>query len=89
MIEPPQWTIKPSLRQRKPTLRNISHSKCASFPALSFLNVHRLQARPPYTSLNVISGNDYTEHDDRESFFYVLILFFLSSKGPMERCRIL
>ncbi|KAF8551527.1 hypothetical protein OG21DRAFT_263530 [Imleria badia] len=72
------------------SLGHLSHSvddKITSTQASTY-NAYRTSS-PPYMSLNVISGNKHTEYDDVESFFYVLILFFLSSKGPMEKYRIL
>ncbi|KIJ64031.1 hypothetical protein HYDPIDRAFT_112548 [Hydnomerulius pinastri MD-312] len=38
----------------------------------------------PYTSLRVLSGSwDHSHFDDIESFFYVLLLFFSSYRGPL------
>ncbi|KAF9234404.1 hypothetical protein BU15DRAFT_65762 [Melanogaster broomeanus] len=37
----------------------------------------------PYMSVNVLRGLGHSHFDDVESFFYVLILFFVSYKGPL------
>ncbi|KAH7887123.1 hypothetical protein F5I97DRAFT_1107580 [Phlebopus sp. FC_14] len=37
----------------------------------------------PYMSMNVLQGKRHTHYDDIESFFYVLLLFFISYKGPL------
>ncbi|KAI5994350.1 hypothetical protein EDD15DRAFT_2366405 [Pisolithus albus] len=38
----------------------------------------------PYMSIGVLKGDPHTHFDDIESFLYVLVLFFLSYKGPLE-----
>ncbi|KAI6020226.1 hypothetical protein BKA83DRAFT_4494975 [Pisolithus microcarpus] len=38
----------------------------------------------PYMSIGVLKGDSHTHFDDIESFLYVLVLFFLSYKGPLE-----
>ncbi|KAI5985300.1 hypothetical protein EDD15DRAFT_1641266 [Pisolithus albus] len=42
----------------------------------------------PYMSIGVLKGNPHTHFDDIESFLYVLVLFFLSYKGPLEAGRL-
>ncbi|KAI5994358.1 hypothetical protein EDD15DRAFT_793261 [Pisolithus albus] len=37
----------------------------------------------PYMSIGVLRGKPHTHFDDIESFLYVLVLFFLSYKGPL------
>ncbi|KIJ09539.1 hypothetical protein PAXINDRAFT_17370 [Paxillus involutus ATCC 200175] len=39
----------------------------------------------PYMSIRVLLGRGHTHFDDMESFFYVLLLFFLSYEGPMSK----
>ncbi|KAH7887127.1 hypothetical protein F5I97DRAFT_1873307 [Phlebopus sp. FC_14] len=34
-------------------------------------------------SINVLHGKQHTHYDDIESFFYILLLFFISYKGPL------
>ncbi|KAI5984339.1 hypothetical protein EDD15DRAFT_2480799 [Pisolithus albus] len=38
----------------------------------------------PYMSIGVLKGNPHTHFDDIESFLYVLVLFFLSYRGPLK-----
>ncbi|KAI5984334.1 hypothetical protein EDD15DRAFT_1733736 [Pisolithus albus] len=39
----------------------------------------------PYMSVGVLAGAPHTHFDDIESFLYVLVLFFVSYKGPLEK----
>ncbi|KAI6027026.1 hypothetical protein EDC04DRAFT_216100 [Pisolithus marmoratus] len=39
----------------------------------------------PYMSTGVLRGEPHTHYDDIESFLYVLVLFFLSYRGPLRR----
>ncbi|KAI6038670.1 hypothetical protein EDC04DRAFT_3090672 [Pisolithus marmoratus] len=39
----------------------------------------------PYMSIGVLRGEPHTHYDDIESFLYVLVLFFLSYKGPLQK----
>lgn len=39
----------------------------------------------PYMSIGVLRGESHTHFDDIESFFYVLVLFFLTYKGPLQK----
>ncbi|KAF9221283.1 hypothetical protein BS17DRAFT_768800 [Gyrodon lividus] len=39
----------------------------------------------PYMSVDVLTGKGHDHFDDLESFFYVLLLFFLSYQGPMSK----
>ncbi|KAI6163568.1 hypothetical protein EDD17DRAFT_478580 [Pisolithus thermaeus] len=39
----------------------------------------------PYMSIDVLRGEPHTHFDDIESFLYVLVLFFLSYKGPLQK----
>ncbi|KAF9221286.1 hypothetical protein BS17DRAFT_785667 [Gyrodon lividus] len=39
----------------------------------------------PYMSINVLKRKGHDHFDDIESFFYVLLLFFLSYQGPMSK----
>ncbi|KAI6107817.1 hypothetical protein EDD16DRAFT_88146 [Pisolithus croceorrhizus] len=39
----------------------------------------------PYMSIGVLRGESHTHFDDIESFLYVLVLFFLSYKGPLQK----
>ncbi|KIJ64033.1 hypothetical protein HYDPIDRAFT_28927 [Hydnomerulius pinastri MD-312] len=44
----------------------------------------------PYMSANVLSGiAPHTHFDDIESFFYVLMLFFVSYKGPLPESELM
>ncbi|KAI5984331.1 hypothetical protein EDD15DRAFT_1733763 [Pisolithus albus] len=38
----------------------------------------------PYMSIRVLNGKPHTHFDDIESFLYVLVLVFLSYKGPLK-----
>ncbi|KAI5984333.1 hypothetical protein EDD15DRAFT_2533224 [Pisolithus albus] len=38
----------------------------------------------PYMSIGVLNGKPHTHFDDIESFLYVLVLFFLSYRGPLK-----
>jgi hypothetical protein len=40
-------------------------------------------------SIEVLLGRGHTHFDDMESFFYVLLLFFLSYDGPMSKENLL
>ncbi|KIJ09339.1 hypothetical protein PAXINDRAFT_17573, partial [Paxillus involutus ATCC 200175] len=42
-----------------------------------------------YMSIEVLLGRGHTHFDDMESFFYVLLLFFLSYDGPMSKGKLL
>ncbi|KAH7890500.1 hypothetical protein F5I97DRAFT_36652 [Phlebopus sp. FC_14] len=39
----------------------------------------------PYMVINVLDGVDHTHHDDIESFFYVLVLFFMTYTRPLSQ----
>ncbi|KAI6103295.1 hypothetical protein EDD16DRAFT_1564444 [Pisolithus croceorrhizus] len=39
----------------------------------------------PYISVGVLDGYPHTHYDDIESIFYVLVLFFFSYQGPLEK----
>ncbi|KAI6130879.1 hypothetical protein EV401DRAFT_2066054 [Pisolithus croceorrhizus] len=39
----------------------------------------------PYMSIGVLRGEPHTHYHDVESFLYVLVLFFLSYKGPLPK----
>ncbi|KAI6163577.1 hypothetical protein EDD17DRAFT_1568510 [Pisolithus thermaeus] len=39
----------------------------------------------PYMSIGVLRGEPHTHYHDIESFLYVLVLFFLSYKGPLQK----
>ncbi|KIJ09336.1 hypothetical protein PAXINDRAFT_17570 [Paxillus involutus ATCC 200175] len=43
----------------------------------------------PYMSVEVLLGRGHTHFDDMESFFYVLLSFFLSYDGPMSKENLL
>ncbi|KAI5994482.1 hypothetical protein EDD15DRAFT_2196081 [Pisolithus albus] len=43
-----------------------------------------LKGTTPYMSIGVLEGDSHTHFDDIESFLYVLVLFFLSYKGPLK-----
>ncbi|KIJ09542.1 hypothetical protein PAXINDRAFT_17373 [Paxillus involutus ATCC 200175] len=43
----------------------------------------------PYMSIKVLLGEGHTHFDDMESFFYVLLLFFISYDGPMSKENLL
>ncbi|KIK11053.1 hypothetical protein PISMIDRAFT_690610 [Pisolithus microcarpus 441] len=40
-------------------------------------------------SIGVLKGDPHTHFDDIESFLYVLVLFFLSYKGPLEADKLM
>ncbi|KAF8836358.1 hypothetical protein BDN67DRAFT_974294 [Paxillus ammoniavirescens] len=43
----------------------------------------------PYMSVDVLLGRGHSHFDDMESFFYVLLVFFLSYDGPMSKENLL
>ncbi|KAF8833866.1 hypothetical protein BDN67DRAFT_1006240 [Paxillus ammoniavirescens] len=43
----------------------------------------------PYMSIEVLFGRGHSHFDDMESFFYVLLLFFISYDGPLSKENLL
>ncbi|KAI5984338.1 hypothetical protein EDD15DRAFT_1734350 [Pisolithus albus] len=56
----------------------------ARLPASDEQHKAQLTGTTPYMSIGVLKGDPHTHFDDIESFLYVLVLFFLSYKGPLE-----
>ncbi|KAI6107813.1 hypothetical protein EDD16DRAFT_1620189 [Pisolithus croceorrhizus] len=58
-----------------------------SFPMLPDDKPYKAQrtGTTPYMSIGVLRGEPHTHYDDIESFLYVLVLFFLSYKGPLRK----
>ncbi|KAI6130881.1 hypothetical protein EDD17DRAFT_478713 [Pisolithus thermaeus] len=83
---------RPNMHQDSPPPPRIHTDILASliqpsFPSLADDKSYKAQrtGTTPYMSVGVLRGEPHTHFDDIESFLYVLVLFFLSYKGPLRK----
>ncbi|KAI6126632.1 hypothetical protein F5141DRAFT_1288935 [Pisolithus sp. B1] len=73
----------PLLENDKPYKAQRTASDCSDY--IQLMAYSFLQGTTPYMSIGVLRGESHTHFDDIESFLYVLVLFFLSYRGPLQK----